>query len=76
MVAFFTEMRCNQIRGADNNGNAIAAASLGANDAAQLLKERDIQNVKILFYKLLISVQIDEFIRTPFENYAGSIRPV
>ena len=52
MVAFFTETRRNQIRGADNNGNAIAVASLGADAAAQLLKERDIQNIKILFCKL------------------------
>ena len=33
-------------------GNPIDPASLGADDAARLLAERDIQDIKILFYKL------------------------
>ena len=50
--SYFNDTRRDVIRGFDDTGTAIAASSLGRNDAERLLAERRIQDIKILYYKL------------------------
>ena len=50
--SYFNNTRRDVIRGFDDTGTAIAANSLGSDDAERLLTERRIQDIKILYYKL------------------------
>ena len=42
----------DEIRGTDSNGDPVDPNAFGSNDAEKLLKERDVQNIKILFCKI------------------------
>ena len=53
MASFcFIGARRDQIRGADDKGNIVGPNALGSTDAEKLRKQHEIQNIKILFYKL------------------------
>ena len=58
VVAFFTETRRNQIRGTDNNRNAIAVASLGTTSSTYLCEGNHVhifapKIVRLLFPRTL-----------------------
>ena len=56
MQAFFTDDRVAQVRGVNDDGSTYDDGLLGANPAARLMKAKEIQNAKIIFYKIKASI--------------------